>query len=221
LLVEGAGEVARAGLHELPVGATPRDALAAAAPRVPLAEDPFLDLPLRDGYRVELHPDGGVRIWLPDERLLAGLPLDLNLADRDLLEQLPGIGPSTAAAIVADREARGPFPEVEALTRVPGIGPATLQELLPFLEVGDLVPHPAPGPEAAAPIDLNRADAATLDRLPGIGPVLAAAIVADRAARGPFASVEDLGRVRGIGPRTVERLAGRVVLGDPVPGEAP
>lgn len=221
LLVEVAGEVAQAGLHELPQGATPRDALAAAAPSVPVADDPFLDLPLRAGYRVELRPDGSLRVWLADERLLVGLPVDLNLADRDLLAQLPGIGPSTAAAIVADREARGSFPEVDSLTRVAGIGPSTLAALRPFLEVGDLVPHPAQPPRGVSPVDLNQADATTLERLPGIGPVLAAAIVAEREAHGPFASIEDLERVKGIGPRKTERLAGRVTLGAPDDGDGP
>ncbi|HMN95761.1 MAG TPA: helix-hairpin-helix domain-containing protein [Phycisphaerales bacterium] len=53
-------------------------------------------------------------------------------------------------------------------------------------------------------IDLNRADASELAALPRIGPALAARIVADRAANGPFRSVDELVRVRGIGPVTVE-----------------
>ncbi len=55
-------------------------------------------------------------------------------------------------------------------------------------------------------LDPDRADAAEWERLPGIGPALAARIVADRAARGPFGGLAGLGRVRGIGPRTLERL---------------
>ncbi len=57
------------------------------------------------------------------------------------------------------------------------------------------------------PLDLNRASAAELELLPAIGPALAARIVADRAEFGPFRSVEGLARVRGVGPRTVARLA--------------
>lgn len=56
------------------------------------------------------------------------------------------------------------------------------------------------------PVDLNRADPTILEQLPGIGPGRARAIAAAR----PFARVEDLGRVPGIGPRTLERLRGRV-----------
>jgi competence protein ComEA len=53
---------------------------------------------------------------------------------------------------------------------------------------------------------ISTAPADSLDLLPGIGPVLAARIVADRAARGPFTSWTELDRVRGIGPATVARL---------------
>lgn len=42
--------------------------------------------------------------------------------------------------------------------------------------------------------------------LPGIGPVLARRIVEDRALHGEFASIDDLDRVRGIGPRTIDRF---------------
>ena len=55
-------------------------------------------------------------------------------------------------------------------------------------------------------IDVERAAAAEWERLPGIGPSLAARIVADRAERGPFHTLEGLLRVRGIGPKTLERI---------------
>jgi len=58
-------------------------------------------------------------------------------------------------------------------------------------------------------VDLDRADAAEMTALPGIGPVLAGRIVADRDARGPFGRIETLARVHGIGPVMVERLRTR------------
>ncbi|HZF68330.1 MAG TPA: helix-hairpin-helix domain-containing protein [Gemmatirosa sp.] len=62
-------------------------------------------------------------------------------------------------------------------------------------------------PAAIAPVALDGADSAALERLPGVGPALARRIVAERAARGPFGSVEALDeRVRGVGPRLAERL---------------
>ncbi len=45
------------------------------------------------------------------------------------LETLPGVGPSTAAAIIAHRDEHGPFPSVAALDDVTGIGPAKLEAL--------------------------------------------------------------------------------------------
>jgi competence protein ComEA len=58
----------------------------------------------------------------------------------------------------------------------------------------------------SGPININTATAAELDALPGVGPTTAAAIVQDRAAHGPFRSVDDLGRVRGIGPAKLAQL---------------
>jgi DNA uptake protein ComE-like DNA-binding protein len=57
-----------------------------------------------------------------------------------------------------------------------------------------------------ASIDPDRATAAEWERLPGIGPALAGRIVGDRAANGPFGGPEGLLRVRGIGPRTLDRI---------------
>lgn len=64
----------------------------------------------------------------------------------------------------------------------------------------------APANGAAAPVDLNTADVAGLDALPGIGPVLAQRIIDFRTENGPFRSVDDLGEVSGIGDRVLERL---------------
>lgn len=58
-----------------------------------------------------------------------------------------------------------------------------------------------------APLDLDRATAEEMDGLPGIGPALAARIVADREANGEFGSIEALQRVKGVGPALAARLA--------------
>lgn len=67
------------------------------------------------------------------------------------------------------------------------------------------------------PIDPNVADPLTLATLPGIGPVRARAIVRERE-RQPFRTLADLTRVRGLGPRSVGRLAGLVA---PAPAGPP
>lgn len=56
------------------------------------------------------------------------------------------------------------------------------------------------------PINVNSADAGTLDSLPGIGPVLAERIITWREENGPFPNIEVLGEVSGIGPTLLERL---------------
>ena len=56
----------------------------------------------------------------------------------------------------------------------------------------------AHGADDATPLDVNLATAADFERLPGVGPALAARIVDVRAREGPFASVDDLRRVRGV-----------------------
>lgn len=64
---------------------------------------------------------------------------------------------------------------------------------------------------APALVSLNVATAAELETLPGIGPVLAARIVEDRLANGPYASVADLARVSGVGDVMVASLDGLAV----------
>lgn len=61
-------------------------------------------------------------------------------------------------------------------------------------------------------VDLNRATAADLDALPGIGPVLAQRIVDYREAHGPFRNVDQLDDVPGIGPAVFAQLADRVTV---------
>ncbi|MBM3307639.1 MAG: helix-hairpin-helix domain-containing protein [Candidatus Eisenbacteria bacterium] len=78
----------------------------------------------------------------------------------------------------------------------------------------DSVAAVAPAAEPPAwPVDVNRATAEELEALPGIGPARAAAIVALRERRGGLGSLEDLLDVKGIGPKTLERLRPFAVAG--------
>jgi len=74
-------------------------------------------------------------------------------------------------------------------------------------------PPPAPGgsggtssASSRGPVDLNTASESELESLPGIGPTLAQAIIDYRTTHGRFASVDELGDVRGIGPARLEQL---------------
>jgi competence protein ComEA len=153
----------------------------------------------------------------------AACSVELNSASLAQLQTLPGIGPAKAAAIVDYRTQAGPFATVEALDNVPGIGPATMANLRPLVCVGaeggaapaeaaassssSASSSSASAPSAGGQVDINTATAAQLDQLPGIGPAKAAAILADRQEKGPFASCNDLGRVTGIGDATIANLA--------------
>jgi competence protein ComEA len=69
---------------------------------------------------------------------------------------------------------------------------------------------PVPSPSIQSPsdgkININTADAAALESLPGIGPVIAQRIIDHRLANGPFTQIEEIMDVSGIGPATFEKV---------------
>ena len=69
-------------------------------------------------------------------------------------------------------------------------------------------------PTTTFPVNINTADAKTLQALPRIGPRMAERILAHRAKSGPFVHIEDLKKVKGIGDKTLERLLPLVTLKD-------
>ena len=69
-------------------------------------------------------------------------PLDLNAATVEELQKLPGIGPTTAKAIVRFREKSGPFGRVEDLLAVRGITKDRLKKLRPYVTVKPVKPAP-------------------------------------------------------------------------------
>lgn len=173
-----------------------------AVPPAPAPLDPATDgdpLAHRDSARALAAPLGA------DERL------DPDRATAAELARLPGVGPALARRIVADRESLGAFGGIAGLDRVPGVGAGLLARLAPHLRFAT-GPADTPASGEAAPVDLNRADVAELDALPGIGVARARAIVAFRDSAGPFRQLEDLGRVPGLSPGVVRRLAGRIVI---------
>src|SRR5262249_51642022 len=67
-------------------------------------------------------------------------------------------------------------------------------------------PKPPAPPTIARRVNINTATAPQLELLPGIGPRLAERIIDDRTAHGPFKRIDDLDRVKGIGPQTLQKL---------------
>jgi len=78
---------------------------------------------------------------------------------------------------------------------------------------GSISPAATPSPGTpTAPVNLNTATASELDRLPGIGPSLAQAILEYREAHGAFTAVEDLLLVPGIGPAKLEAIRNLILV---------
>jgi competence ComEA-like helix-hairpin-helix protein len=104
-----------------------------------------------------------------------------------------------------------PEPTAPATGASESIAPVAVARPDTTPEVPSMDPPPRPSPPVAAlaatPLRINRASVAELQRLPGVGPVLAGRIVAERESGGPFRNAADLGRVRGIGSKTCVRLA--------------
>jgi competence protein ComEA len=134
LVVDVAGAVRRPGLYRLPAGTRVDDALAAAGGPTAKADVVAVNraAPLADGEQVVVPLRGaagaaGAAVGAGGASPSA--PVDLNSADAEQLDTLPGIGPTTAAKIVAYRQQHGPFHSLAELDAIPGIGPAKLEQL--------------------------------------------------------------------------------------------
>lgn len=133
VVVAVVGEVANPGLVTLNEGSRVADALAVAQPH-PDADLLALNLAqvLVDGQQILVPPPGQAHLppGSPGTGAAPGTSLvSINAASAAELTALPGVGEATAAAIVAHRDANGPFATLEALMDVKGIGPAKFAAL--------------------------------------------------------------------------------------------
>ena len=152
---------------------------------------------------VSLIAGAGIRAWRRNHEVrfqeLVEALVERDLAREEETAARDGNGPGGAAGSAEaglDRGAEGPRPAGAAGRR-----------------------STQPEPLRPGTLDIDRAPAAEWVRLPGIGPSLAARIVADRDAHGPFAAPEGLLRVRGIGQKTLEKI--RPFLTGSVPAASP
>jgi competence protein ComEA len=139
--------------------------------------------------------------------------VDVDSASADELARLPRVGLGLAKTITAYRQEHGPFGSLERLDRVPGIGPGLLKTIaahVMFSGAGALRAVGQMGGGAPAPLNINSATLTELDALPGVGPTKAAAILQYRQEHGPFAAVDQLARVPGLGAGAVARLRDHV-----------
>jgi competence protein ComEA len=141
VVVHAAGAVAHPGLYRLVRGARVDDLLRAAGGAAPDADLDRVNLaaPVADGSRVYV-----ARVGEPVPAASAGAsgdgsedsgPVDLNTATLEQLDDLPGVGPATAKAIIDERTRRGRFGSVDDLLNVRGIGPAKLDAIRDLVTV--------------------------------------------------------------------------------------
>jgi competence protein ComEA len=142
VVVYVAGAVTSPGVYELAGGSRANAAVDAAGGPTAEADLDALNLaaPLTDGERVYV-PAEGEAVPPPVGGVPAGAPttvpgpVDINRATAEQLDALPGIGPTTAQAIVDHREQAGPFATVDQLEDVRGIGPAKLDAIRELVTV--------------------------------------------------------------------------------------
>jgi competence protein ComEA len=150
LVVDVAGAVRRPGVYRLAAGSRVADAITAAggyAPRVDADAASRLNLaaPVKDGEQVRVPSRDDARAASAGNVSAAGIPggsdpqpagpVDLNTASAEELDALPGIGPVTAAKILAARE-QAPFAAVEDLRTRGVLGDAAFRRLDGLITVG-------------------------------------------------------------------------------------
>jgi len=141
------------------------------------------------------------------------------------LERVPGIGPAMASSIApfvtlpaGEQSPDTARPKRRRATQRSDRPVGSASDPIPTVYLRDLpvVEKPAPGGNSAGrrsgPVNVNTAGLEELTSLPGIGPTRAKAIVAYRQSHGPFASVNDLEKVPGLGQKLVRQLVPQVTL---------
>jgi competence protein ComEA len=141
--VQVGGEVVKPGIYELVKGSRLDDLINMAGGLTQSADVKRINLSVRiedgdyfymPGYDEVVPETAANYISVSiDSNQTVNFPIDINEADQEMLEALPGIGPTKAADILAYRDENGPFTSLEDLLNVPGIGPATLEAICDYL----------------------------------------------------------------------------------------
>jgi competence protein ComEA len=141
VVVQIAGAVVRPGVYHLPLGSRVGDLLSAAGGPIDGVDVAVLPLAAKvaDGQRVYLPKPGepvsaAAGVSIGGSSAVSG-PVDLNTATAAQLDALPGIGPSTAAAIVAYRDKHGPFKSIDGLLEIKGLGASKVDALRELVRV--------------------------------------------------------------------------------------
>lgn len=135
-----------------------------------------------------------------------------NSASYDTLIKL-GLDPKTASTLISYRKKGGVFRNQQDLRKVYGIDEQLAGKLIPFVEITtdtSSQKRKYSDQRQTAKLDINSCDSASLDRLPGIGLVLASRIIKFRRLLGGFASIDQMKEVYGLSAETYELISGRI-----------
>ena len=73
-------------------------------------------------------------------------------------------------------------------------------------------PTSTSSPEQSAKINVNTADKQELEKITGVGPIIAQRIIDYRQSNGPFQTIEDIKKVNGIGNKTFEKMKNEIAI---------
>jgi competence protein ComEA len=139
IVVQMAGAVHNPGVYRLPAGSRVADLVAVSGGVVDGADAAALALAakLADGQRIYLALPGEVAgaSGSSTGAVANAGPLDLNAATAEQLDALPGVGPATAAAIIAYRDKHGPLRSVDDLLQIRGLGASKVDALRVLVRV--------------------------------------------------------------------------------------
>jgi competence protein ComEA len=127
VVVHVAGSVREPGVYRLPAGSRVADAIERAGGAAGGGEPNAINLAARlaDGQQIVVPGRGTASA----NAAVEDGPISLGSADQADLEEIEGIGPVTAADIIAYRDEHGGVSSIEELDEIPGIGPATIESL--------------------------------------------------------------------------------------------
>lgn len=142
VVVQASGAVRSPGVYRLPVGSRVVDLLERSGGPAPDLDLDRVNLaaPLADGQRVWMprlgESSAPIVAGAGEGSFSAATAIDVNHASADRLDSLPGIGPTLAAAIVADRERHGAFRSVDDLLRVKGLSRSKVDAVRDLVVIG-------------------------------------------------------------------------------------